>query len=138
MKNAKRVKKLFAALLALCCIVSVIKPASAVTVQPKIDSSCTASATLKIALNSASCSVDARAKSLQHSITANMTLYCIDETPFKPLKTWSITGIYSISATETWYVSRGHDYQVIADITVKDSNSKLIESFTTTSAIIHY
>lgn len=138
MESTKIVRNLFAVLLAFCCIASAIKPVSATTAEPRIGSSSNASTTLNIVSNSASCSVYVTAKSSTYEVTANMALYCTDENPFEPLKTWLIIGTCSISATETWYVSRGHNYQVIADITVKTSSGKLVESFTVNSPVVHY
>ena len=138
MKNVTIVRKLFAVLLTLCCIALAINPASAATIEPRLNSCSYANAELKINSNSASCSIHIITKFSDYKITADMTLYRINGTTFTPLKTWSIISTHTISTSETFYVSHGYDYQVIAYITVKDSSGKKLESFTVNSPVVHY
>lgn len=138
MKNAKNVRKLFVVLLILCYVDFAIGHAFATTIEPKIGTCIDANATLTILSNSASCYVCVTAKSSQYKITADMTLYRIDGTSFKPIKTWTITAADKISTTKTFYVTSGYDYQVIVYITVKDSSGKKLESFTVNSPVVHY
>lgn len=133
----KTTKKLLVLLLALCCIGSILIPSFAAEAQPLTNSTYQAKALLLIDLSGkALCNV---------AVTASTTTYCIEATMSlsqingkTPLKSWSLSGTDPFSETRSYYVVKGYDYQVTADITVRDSSGKLIESFTTSSSIVHY
>ncbi len=135
----ENVKKLLALLLTLHCVVAIIMPTNALEAQPLADGTNTAEATLAISpVGQASCGVTVKAKDLTYRIEATMSLYQIDDSYPDPLKSWTVSGVANISVTKSYYVTKGHDYQVMATITIKDSSGKQIESFDTPSSIIHY
>jgi len=133
----KTTKKMLPLLLALCCIVIVAVPAFATDIQPLTEDTTKCVASLFIDLSGqASCSVYANVKSPSNRISICMCLYRVGAAD--PLKSWILEGTYRLSETKTYFVAKGHDYQVTATITVRDSGGKLIESFPTKSSIVHY
>lgn len=133
----KTSKKAFVLLLALCCIGTTIIPAHATETQPMLDTVHEATAMLKISSSGqASCIVSVSARTSSHRVEVSMSLNQINGKT--PLKTWSLSGTGTFTATKTYYVVKGYDYQITAKITVKDSSGKLIESFTTNSSVVHY
>ena len=133
----KTTKKALVLLFALCYIGVAIAPAHATEAEPMSDTTNRATATLKIsASGQALCIIDVTARSSTNRIEVTMSLNQINGKT--PLKTWSLSGTGSFSATKTYYVVKGYDYQITAKITVKDSSGKLIESFTTNSSVVHY
>lgn len=130
-------KKLFALFLALCYVGIIITPAHATEIQPMTESTCNAMACLSIkSSGQASCEITTSARDTSLRIEVSLSLNQINGKT--PLKTWSLSGTGSFSATKTYYVVKGYDYQITAKITVKDSSGKLIESFTTNSSVVHY
>lgn len=133
----KIVKKLLVLSLILCCIVTTATPANASDIQPISDGTNIADVSLSISHSGqASCIVSVNARSVSQHIEVIMSLNQIGGST--PLKSWSLSGIGSLYAEKNYYVAQGYDYQVIAEITVKDSNGKLIEYFTAKSNIVHY
>lgn len=140
MKTAKILKKLSALLLVLCCIIAIIVPTPASAVQPRVNGIDVSDVSISISSNGqASCSIFVTAKSGSYQIEVVMSLHQVDDEDPNPLKSWTVSGTGSVSAYKKYYVAKGHDYQVIADITVKDSHGNIIlNSFSTPSAIVHY
>lgn len=135
----KTAKKLLTLVLSLYCLMTVGIPASASEIQPFAEDVCTGKASLSItAGGQASCTVSVNAKSFSHRIEVDIALCRISDGTPTGIKSWTICGNYSISTTKTYFVAKGYDYQVIATITIKDSNGREIESFPTSSAIVHY
>lgn len=133
----KNLKTLAIFVLVLCCLVSV--PTFACDIQPMSDGSKDFAAYLYIGTTGqASCTTDVTARIHTYQIELVMSLYQVDGDKPDPLKSWTANGRGSISVSKNYYVTKGHDYQVTADITVKDSNGKFIESFPVSSAIVHY
>lgn len=139
MKNTKKTIKLLALLLALCCTVTTVTPVFATSVHPYTDD--TDASGVKLSINSngkALCTVFVNVRSYDHQAEVIMSLYQVDGGNQDPIKSWTISGKGNLSASKAYYVMSGHDYQVTANITIKDSNGKLIESFPVSSAIVHY
>ena len=133
----KTTKKLSALLLALCCLTVFVTQAFASEYQPMNEGTDHAAATLSITyMGQADCSVVVNARSMTYHVEVVMSLNQIGQPT--PLKSWSASGTGRLSLGQNYYVSKGYDYQVTATITVKDSSGQLIESFSTTSAVIHY
>lgn len=133
----KHVKTLAIFVLVLCCLISV--PTFACNIQPMSDGVKDFGANLYIGTTGqASCTTDVTARIHTHQIELVMSLYQVDGEKPNPLKSWTANGRGSISVSKNYYVAKDHDYQVTADITIKDSNGKLIESFPVSSAIVHY
>lgn len=133
----KTAKKVLIALLTLICMMVAIVPAFSTDVCPMTDGTNIANVSLSINYSGqASCRTFVNARSNSYRIEVTMSLNQIGKST--PLKSWPLSGSGSLSATETYYVARGHDYQVTAAITVRDSDGKLIESFITKSSIVHY
>lgn len=133
----KATKKILVLLLSLYCIGSSIIPAHATEFQPRTATTYNAQASLLINANGqASCSVLVITRSTLYRIEITMSL---NQTNGKTLlKSWLLSGTGSLYNTKTYYVTKGYDYQVTADITIRDSSGKLIESFTTFSSIVRY
>ncbi len=137
MKTTKAAIKLSVMLLALYLISLIVTFAFASDIQPMADGTNSAKATLSISSNGlASCTISANTKSFSHCIEITMSLYRINDD--SEMKSWTMEGVYSLTETKNYYVAEGFDYQITALITVRDSSGKLIESFTTTSSIVHY
>ena len=137
MKPVKIFKKFSVFFLALCCTFITTLPAYAEEIQPMADSTSNANATLSISLDGqASCNVNITIRLASYRIEAVMSLNKIGQST--PLKSWSSSGTGRLLLSQNYYVSKGYDYQVTATITVKDSSGQLIESFSTTSAVVHY
>lgn len=133
----KTTKKALVLLIALYCISVAIAPVHATEAEPMTDTTNRATVTLKIsASGQASCIIDVTTRSSTNRIEVTMSLNQVNGKT--PLRTWSVNGIWNLSATKTYYVVKGYDYQITAKITVKDSSGKLIESFTTNSSVVHY
>lgn len=133
----KTTKKAFVLLLALFCIGATIIPAHATEAQPMTDTANKSALTLTInSSGQASCFVVVNTRTASNRVEVSMSLNQINGKA--PLKTWSLSGTGSFSATKTYYVVKGYDYQITAKITVKDSSGKLIESFTTNSSVVRY
>lgn len=134
MNQTKRMSVLF---LALCCSFTLIVPTYASATEPMAEGTKAFQATLSIDFNGeAFCCVIANASSISYKITVVMSLTQLGN-PI-PLKSWSASGTGTLSMSNRYYVPHGYDYQVTATITVRDSAGKFIESFTTTSATVHY
>ena len=134
MKTIKRMSALF---LALCCIFTLIAPTYASEIEPMTDATDNFKAILSIDFSGeASCSVTGKASLMSHKIEVVMSLNQIGN-PI-PVKSWTANRTGVLSMSKNYYVSRGHDYQVSATITVRDSGGRFIESFTVYSAIVHY
>ena len=130
-------KKVLVLLFALSCIGATIVPTHAAEVQPMTDTTYNSTAKLDISVSGqASCIVVVNTRTTSHRVEVSLSLNQINGKT--PLKTWSLSGTGSFSATKTYYVVKGYDYQITAKITVKDSSGKLIESFTTNSSVVHY
>lgn len=137
MKPVNIFKKFSAVFLALCCIFITTLQAYAEEIRPMADSIPNANVTLAISLGGkASCDVNLTARLASYRIEVVMSLNQIGQST--PLKSWHASGTGSLSLSQNYYVSKGYDYQVIATITVKDSSGQSIESFPTTSAVVHY
>lgn len=54
------------------------------------------------------------------------------------IKTWDNSGTGSLSVNEDYYVTPGHDYQVIVTATVKNSSGTIIETPSTKSVVVPY
>lgn len=133
----KTSRKLFLLAVTFLCVAAIAMPAFAASLLPMSDDTIKCETTLTInSRGMASCSADARSASIYHQVTIDMHLYRIGDS--LPLKTWSTTGDYVAAISKNYYVTKGHDYQVTADITIKDSNGNFIESFPVSSAIVHY
>lgn len=133
----KTTKKLLILLLALCCISSTIIPSYAAEAQPMAETTYVATALLSInSSGQALCTVIVNARTASYRVEATMSLNQINGKT--PLKSWPLSGTGRLYEAKTYYVTRGYDYQVTVDITVRDSSGKLIESFITSSSIVHY
>lgn len=131
------IKRILFLLLCLCCAFPLVMPAFATEIEPIADATNDFRATLSIDLGGqASCGVTGKASLTSHKIEIVMSLSQLGNPV--PLKSWSANGTGKLSMSENYYVSRGHDYQVTATITVKDSNGRFIESITANSKVIHY
>lgn len=133
----KTTKKAFVLLLALFCIGATIIPAHATEAQPMTDTANKSALTLTInSSGQASCFVVVNTRTASNRVEVSMSLNQINGKT--PLTTWSLNGIWNLSATKTYYVVKGYDYQITAKITVKDSSGKKLESFTVNSPVVHY
>ena len=114
-------KKAFVLLLALCCIGATIIPAHATEAQPMTDTANKSALTLTInSSGQASCFVVVNTRTASNRVEVSMSLNQLNGKT--PLTTWSLNGIWNLSATKTYYVVKGYDYQITAKITVKDSS----------------
>lgn len=130
-------KRTSVVVLVLCCIISLFVPAFASEVEPMSLGTKTFEVTLDISSDGqASCCAVANASLMSHKVEIVMSLNQIGQST--PLKSWSANGTGKLSLSQSYYVSKGYDYQVTATITVRDSSGKFIESFTTPSSVVHY
>lgn len=108
----KRIPALFLALfLTLSLSVAAATPRYVVTIR------CTPG--LSFSRNTATCSLVTTAQK-GASITGTLTLYRGGLT----LKTWDIDGTTSVSFSDTYTVTRGYTYKLVADLTVSGSAGK--------------
>lgn len=56
----------------------------------------------------------------------------------KTIKSWSDTNKDTFSIDEIYYVTPGHDYQVVVTATVYNSSGRIVETPTTDSAVVSY
>lgn len=139
MKTTKTLK-IAVLLLALHCIIAIVLPTSASEIQPRVNGIDVSDVSISIDKSGqAVCSVFVTAKSSSYQIEVIMSLHQLEGNGPDPLKSWTINGVGSLSGSKKYYVARGYDYQVMADITVKDSRGNIIiDSFSTPSAVVHY
>lgn len=131
------VKRMSALFLTLCCVLTLITSTYASGIEPTADATDNFRAILSISLfGQASCSVTGKASMISHKIEVTMSLYQLSN-PI-PLKSWSASDTGTLIISKNYYVSKGHDYQVTATITIKDSGGGFIESFTINSPVVHY
>lgn len=54
------------------------------------------------------------------------------------IKSWSDSGTKEVSMTKSYYVSKGHDYQVVVSANVYNSQGKLVDTPDIRSAVASY
>ena len=133
-KNTKRFATL---ILALSIIFTMIIPATAAepqTVQPRMVGISNMAARLEISSSGkATCTA-----TLHNNGTYDVTIIIILTQDGTPIQSWTIPAQVRINVIDKYYyVTSGHDYQVIVKAEVR-SNGSLERRYSISSSIVHY
>lgn len=135
-------KKIIAFLLTLVMVCSVAAPfafAADEGIQPHYTRIVTFDIGLDIASNDKSTSYSAvTSSSRTDTIDLTMELQREVDGEWETIKSWSTSGLLSVSLDKDWYVLKGYDYQVLATADVYNANGVWQETVSEVSFVVHH
>lgn len=133
----KTLLKSVSMLLVLVCIIStlgVYSSAEAAEIEPRFAGIASLAASLDISSSGCASCYGRVTPYSGYKVTLKVAL----QRDGKTIKSWSDTDNETFSIDEIYYVTPGHDYQVVVTATVYNSSGKIVETPTADSAVVSY